>query len=292
MSEQKSGLAADNVIQMRKRIGRRLESNAYVPSMVPSVAGIEDDDQAYTPEQFEACLRAIGARYYHDRHPFHILLHSGKLNKGQVQAWALNRYYYQVMIPVKDVALMSKMADSGLRRVWMKRVLDHEGFDGKEGGIERWYQLTDGLGLMRDYVMSTAGILPATRFSVDAYVRFVRERPLLEGITSSLTELFAPALHKERIVGMLENYDFATEKLMGYFRKRLTQAPENAGFVLDYALRYARTRREQESVCAALKFKTDVLWVMLDALHHAYIGGFVPEGAFMPDDFDDRPCFN
>ena len=127
MSEQKSGLAADNVIQMRKRIGRRLESNAYVPSMVPSVAGIEDDDQAYTPEQFEACLRAIGARYYHDRHPFHILLHSGKLNKGQVQAWALNRYYYQVMIPVKDVALMSKMADSGLRRVWMKR---HEGGSG------------------------------------------------------------------------------------------------------------------------------------------------------------------
>ncbi|MBC6496779.1 MAG: pyrroloquinoline-quinone synthase PqqC [Alphaproteobacteria bacterium GM7ARS4] len=257
---------------------------------MPSVQGV-DDEQPYTPSQFEACLRAIGARYYHDNHPFHHLLHKGKLNKGQVQAWALNRYYYQVMIPVKDVALMSKMADPCLRRIWMKRVLDHEGRDGLEGGIERWYKLTDGLGLMRDYVMSTAGILPSTRFAVDAYVRFVRERPLLEGVTSSLTELFAPSIHEERIAGMLGHYDFADDEVLSYFRKRLTQAPDDAAFVLDYAIKNARTRSDQESVCAALKFKTDVLWVMLDALYHAYINGFIPEGAFMPEDFDVRPRF-
>ena len=287
-----SGVTADNVIQMRTHMRRRQEANAYVPSMMPSVAGIDDDEQPYTPAQFEACLREIGARYYHDRHRFHHLLHRGKLNKGQVQAWALNRYYYQVMIPVKDVALMSKMGDPDLRRIWIKRVLDHEGRDGQEGGIERWYRLTDGLGLMRDYVSSTAGILPATRFAVDAYVRFVRERPLLEGITSSLTELFAPSVHKERISGMLENYDFINEGVLSYFQKRLSQATEDADFVLDYALRHARTRKEQESVCAALKFKTDVLWVMLDALYHSYVNGYIPEGAFMPEDFDDRPRFS
>ncbi len=238
--------------------------------------------------QFEQKLRNIGAERYHDNCRFHHLLHSGKLNKGQVQAWSINRYYYQINISIKDAALMSRIKDPSLRRVWIKRILDHDGRQGDEGGIERWYKLTDGLGLNRDYIKSTDGVLPATKFAVDAYVTFVREKSILEGVTSSLTELFAPRIHKERIVGMLENYDFINDITMAYFKKRVDQATDDADFVLAYAIKNARTRDEQEAVCKALKFKTDVLWVMQDALYHSYINGHVPPGAFMPEDFNDR----
>ncbi len=245
--------------------------------------------QPWSGQEFEAKLRAIGAERYHDRHRFHALLHGGKLNKGQVQAWALNRFYYQCNISIKDTALMSHMRDPTLRRNWIHRVLDHDGRSDDEGGIERWFKLTDGLDLDRDYVMSCQGILPATRFAVDAYVHFVREHSVLEGMTSSLTELFAPKIHKERIVGMLENYDFIHEETMAYFRKRLGQATNDAEYVLQYALDHAKTRDEQDAVCQALTFKTDVLWVQQDALYHAYINGHIPPGAFVPEDFDDRP---
>ena len=169
---------------------------------------IDNELSPMTKKEFEQKLRDIGKERYHDNCRFHHLLHSGMLNKGQVQAWALNRYYYQINISIKDSALMSRIKDPELRRVWVKRILDHDGRKDDEGGIERWYKLTDGLDLNREYVKSTQGILPATRFAVDAYVTFVREKSLLEGVTSSLTELFAPKIHKERIVGMLENYDF------------------------------------------------------------------------------------
>ena len=241
-----------------------------------------------TKTEFEQKLRDIGKERYHDNCKFHHLLHSGKLNKGQVQAWAINRYYYQINISIKDSALMSRIKDPSLRRVWIKRILDHDGRKDDEGGIERWYKLTDGLDLNREYVKSTEGILPATRFAVDAYVSFVKEKTLLEGVTSSLTELFAPKIHKERIVGMLENYDFINEITMAYFKKRVDQATDDADFVLNYALNNCSTRKEQESVCEAPKFKTDVLWVMQDALFHSYINGHVPPGAFIPEDFNDR----
>ncbi len=241
-----------------------------------------------TRAEFEAELRKIGRERYHDNCRFHHLLHNGILNKGQVQAWAINRYYYQINISIKDSALMSRIKDPELRRNWIQRVLDHDGRKNDEGGIERWYKLTDGLDLDRDYVKSTKGVLPATRFAVDAYVTFVKEKSVLEGITSSLTELFAPKIHKERISGMLENYNFINNDKMAYFKKRVDQATDDADFVLDYALKNARTREEQDSVCEALKFKTDVLWVMQDALFHSYINGHVPPGAFMPEDFDDR----
>ena len=143
-----------------------------------------------TKTEFVKKLRDIGKERYHDNCKFHHLLHSGMLNKGQVQAWALNRYYYQINISIKDSALMSRIKNPELRRIWIKRILDHDGRKNDEGGIERWYRLTDGLGLDRDYVKSTSGILPATRFAVDAYVNFVKEKSLLEGVTSSLTELF------------------------------------------------------------------------------------------------------
>ena len=198
-----------------------------------------------SPEELEQELRAIGAERYHDKHPFHKLLHGGKLNKGQVQAWALNRYCYQSAVPRKDAALISRCHDREMRRDWVHRMLDHDGYGEEEGGIERWLVLTDGLGLDRDYVVSMKGALPATRFAVEAYVNFVREKTLVEAVASSLTELFAPKIHKERISGMLENYDFISDDVMQYFKRRLTQAPRDADFALDYVKRNARTPEAQ-----------------------------------------------
>jgi pyrroloquinoline-quinone synthase len=237
-----------------------------------------------TPDELEAAIRSVGAERYHDKHPFHRLLHSGKLDKGQVQAWALNRYCYQSAVPRKDAALISRVVDRDLRREWVHRILDHDGGDGEEGGIERWLGLTDALGLDRAYVVSMQGALPATRFAVEAYVSFVRERSLLEAVASSLTELFAPAVHRERISGMLENYEFIGERAMQYFRRRLDQANRDADFALDYVTRDATTAEAQMAAVDAVRFKCDVLWAQLDALHHAYVTpGLIPPGAFRPD---------
>lgn len=240
-----------------------------------------------TPEGLEAALRAIGAERYHDKHPFHHLLHGGKLTKGQVQAWALNRYCYQAGVPRKDAALLSRTLDRELRREWRHRIEDHDGGGSEEGGIERWLMLTTGLGLDRDYVISMRGVLPATRFAVEAYVRFVREETLLEAVASSLTELFAPKIHQERIAGMLENYDFITDDVMRYFRRRLGQATQDADFALAYVKAHALTQQQQQAVLDALRFKCSVLWAQLDALHFAYVApGFIPPGAFVPDGAD------
>ena len=246
-----------------------------------------------SPGALEARLRAIGAERYHDKHPFHKLLHGGQLDKGQVQAWVLNRYCYQSAIPRKDAALISRVHDVELRRAWRRRIVDHDGpgpgdsGPGDSGpgdsGIERWLVLAEGVGLDRDYVSSTRGALAATKFAVEAYVRFVREESLLEAIASSLTELFAPAIHRERIAGLLEHYDFADDRTLSYFRKRLDQAPRDVAFGLDYVLREARTPERQQGVIDALYFKTDVLWAQLDALYHAYVEpGHIPPGAFDP----------
>ena len=237
-----------------------------------------------SPEELEKRLRKIGDERYHDRHPFHKLLHGGSLDKGQVQAWVLNRYYYQSRIPMKDAALISRITDPDLRREWRRRIVDHDGEAAGQGGIARWLVLAEGVGLQRDYVMSTAGVLATTRFAVDAYVRFVRERPLVEAIASSLTELFAPAIHRERIAGLIEHYDFANEKTMSYFKKRIEEAPKDVAFGLDYVKREARTAEQQQGVIDALIFKTDVLWSQLDALYFAYVEpGFIPPGAFRPE---------
>jgi pyrroloquinoline-quinone synthase len=239
--------------------------------------------QPLSPAELEAAIRAVGAERYHDKHPFHHLLHGGKLNKGQVQAWALNRFCYQAAVPRKDAALMSRVDDRELRREWVHRLLDHDGYGGEEGGIERWLVLTDALGLDRDYVVSMQGALPATRFAVEAYVRFVREMPLLDAVASSLTELFAPRIHKERIAGMLENYDFIGERAMQYFKRRLDQATRDSDFALDYVKQHAVRADQQEAAVAAVRFKCNVLWAQLDALHHAYVTpGLMPPGAFRP----------
>jgi pyrroloquinoline-quinone synthase len=239
---------------------------------------------AMTPEALEAAIRQVGAERYHDKHPFHRLLHGGKLNKGQVQAWAINRYCYQAAVPRKDAALMSRVLNRALRREWVHRILDHDGAGEEEGGIERWLVLTDALGLDRAYVTSMQGVLPATQFAVEAYVAFVRERPLVEAVASSLTELFAPTIHRQRIAGMLEGYDFIGPRAMQYFRRRLDQANRDADFALDYVKRHASTPETQAAAIDAVRFKCNVLWAQLDALHHAYVTpGLIPPGAFRPE---------
>lgn len=242
------------------------------------------DNKLWSNDEFEAAIQAVGAERYHDKHPFHKLLHGGKLKKSQVAAWALNRYCYQSAVPRKDAALVSRTFDRELRREWMHRVLEHDGYENDDGGIERWLILTDALGLDRDYVQSMRGALPATRFAVEAYVTFVREQPLTIAVASSLTELFAPKIHKERISGMLEGYDFIDDRVMAYFKQRLVQAPRDADFALKYIKEHAATRAEQEACVDAVRFKCNVLWVQLDALHHAYINGNVPPGAWRPED--------
>lgn len=243
------------------------------------------DNALLPPEELERRLRAIGEERYHILHPFHKLLHNGALTKGQVQAWALNRYYYQASIPRKDAHVVARLPTPELRREWRRRLVDHDGDGEKPGGVERWLKLTDGLGLDRDYVVSLDGLLPATRYAVDAYVAFVRDRSVLEAVASSLTEMFSPNIISQRVAGMLRNYDFVTQETLSYFTPRLTQAPQDVEFALGYVKREARTRGQQDQVMGALRFKCDLLWAQLDALHLAYVDPKMPPpGAFVPKD--------
>lgn len=184
---------------------------------------------------------------------------------------------------MKDAAFLSRVADPALRRAWRARIEDHDGTNDREGGIARWLKLAEAVGLDRDYVASTTGVMAATRFAVDAYVQFVREQPLLPAMASSLTELFAPKIHEQRIAGLLEHYDFATPDTIAYFRHRLTEAPKDVAFGLQWVLAHAQTREGQDQAAAALMFKTDVLWAQLDALWSAYVvPGRIPPGAWQP----------
>lgn len=252
--------------------------NAMAPnSMTPNSMAL------LTPDALEAELRQIGRERYHNLHPFHRLLHDGKLNRGQVQAWALNRYYYQSRIPAKDATLLARLPTAELRREWRRRLEDHDGTGTSPGGVARWLKLAEGVGLDRAVVESTRAILPTTRFAVDAYVHFVRDRSLLEAIASSLTELFSPGIIAERVSGMLTNYDWITAETLAYFTPRLTQAPKDSDFALAYVRDHADTVEKQQQVLAALRFKCDVLWSQLDALYLAYVApGMIPPGAFDP----------
>jgi pyrroloquinoline-quinone synthase len=233
-----------------------------------------------SPAEFEAALRAIGARRYHSLHPFHHMLHTGKLNRLQVQAWALNRYIYQSRIPIKDAIIVSRLPTPELRATWRTRIEDHDGTDGSDGGIARWLRLTDGLGLSREDVTTERLALPATIFAADAYVHFTRDRSLLEAVASSLTEMFAPKIIAERVDGMLAGYDFISKETLSYFGARLTQAPRDANFALRYCTAHATTRAEQDLCLKALEFKCNVLWAMLDALYYAYVSpGHISPGA-------------
>jgi pyrroloquinoline-quinone synthase len=238
-------------------------------------------ETAMSREAFEARLRAIGEERYHDKHPFHHMLHSGNCTPLQVRAWVINRYYYQSRIPMKDAAFLSRCEDPDLRRIWRSRIEDHDGGLEAGGGIRRWLLLAEAVGLDPDFVSSCEGVLPATRFAVDAYVRFVRDMPLLDAIAASLTELFAPAIHRQRIEGLLKHYDFANEISTSYFQHRLSEAPKDVAFGLKRVLDDADTAEKQEAAARALIFKTDVLWSQLDALYSAYVEpGRLPPGGW------------
>lgn len=232
-------------------------------------------------DAFVDALRAIGAQRYHDRHPFQIRLQEGRCSRREVAAWALNRYAYQAAIPRKDASLMARLEDAGLRRAWRQRLVDHDGDGAGEGGIERWLVLCESLGFDRADVISYRGVLPATRFAVDAYVHFVRERPLLEAVASSLTELFSPRIIQTRVAGMLAHYDFVSETSLQYFTRRPEQAARDVEHALAWVQTHALTPQDQTAVFAALEFKCDVLWALLDALEHAYVApGHIPPGAY------------
>ena len=242
-----------------------------------------NDACVLTPAELETALREIGAARYHNRHPFHKLLHGGQCSRAQVQAWALNRYYYQAQIPIKDATLLARLTEVEDRREWRRRIVDHDGDKGSIGGVGRWLKLAENVGLDPDYVKSTSGVLPATRFAVDAYVHFVRDRSVLEAVASSLTELFSPGIIAERVSGMLKNYDWIDEETLAYFTPRLTQAPLDSDWALAYVKTHARTAAQQQAVLDALRFKCDVLWSQLDALHYAYVTpGLISPGAFTP----------
>jgi pyrroloquinoline quinone biosynthesis protein D len=244
-------------------------------------------DAVLSPDALEAALRDVGARRYHNLHPFHRLLHSGQCSRAQVQAWALNRYLYQAAIPLKDASLIGRCDDPAIRREWRRRLEDHDGFDGTDsvdGGVARWLALTDGLGINRDTVVSGREALPATRFAVEAYIHFVREKPLLDAIASSLTELFSPQIIGERVSGMLAHYEYVTPTILAYFSRRPPQAARDSDYALAYVREHATTAATQGACLAALSFKCDVLWSMLDALYFAYVApGFVPPGAYRPE---------
>jgi pyrroloquinoline-quinone synthase len=234
-------------------------------------------------ESLEARLRAIGAERYHDKHPFHHRLHGGDCTPDQVRAWVINRWAYQAAIPMKDAAFMSRVYDPAIRREWRSRIEDHDGGIAEGGGIRRWLKLAEAVGLDPDYVASGRGVLPATQFAVDAYIRYVRDMPLLQAVASSLTELFAPKIHERRIEGLLAHYEFANPESLSYFRKRLTEAPKDVAYGLDWVLTHADTPEKEDMACEALIFKTNVLWAQLDALWGAYVEpGRIPPGAWRP----------
>jgi pyrroloquinoline-quinone synthase len=237
-----------------------------------------------THEQLRMRLRSVGEERYHHQHPFHLMMHEGQLTRGQLQAWALNRYYYQSRIPIKDAIILSRSNDPAFRRAWRKRVIDHDGDANHEGGIERWIKLAEATGLDRERVIRGEEILPGVRYAVDAYLDLVRNRSFLEAVASSLTEMFSHDLIALRMDRLRQHYPWLAGGL-DYFTARLDQAPEDARFALEWVSEQAQTRAEQELVIGALRTKCDILWSQLDAIHFAYVEpGWPPPGAFEPEE--------
>jgi pyrroloquinoline-quinone synthase len=241
------------------------------------------DETLLSPAELKGALLDIGPQRYHHRHPFHVMMHEGKLTRRQLQAWALNRYYYQSHIPIKDAIVLSHSTDTGFRRAWSKRLADHDGLAEGPGGIEKWIRLAEATGLDRALVVSERQILPGVRYAVEAYIDLVATRSLLEAVASSLTELFSRDLISLRIDALRQHYPWLEPGLM-YFTARLTQAPEDAAFALDYVTRNAGTRAEQELAMNALRSKCDILWAQLDAIYFAYVSpGWEPPGVLIGD---------
>ncbi len=224
----------------------------------------------WSRDEFERQLRAK-EKYYHINHPFQVLMNTGKLDKPAIQGWVANRFYYQTSIPVKDAAIMANCRDRDVRRMWVQRIIDHDGTHGDDGGIEAWLQLGEAVGLTRAELMSEQHVLPGVRFSIDAYVNFARRATWQEAACSSLTELFAPIIHQRRLDNWPQHYPWIDEQGYNYFRKRLKEARRDVEHGLSVTLDYFVTRSEQERALTILQFKLDILWTMLDAMWMAYI---------------------
>jgi pyrroloquinoline-quinone synthase len=219
-----------------------------------------------TAEQFVARLREEGEKRYHDRHPFHIAMHEGKLSREQIQAWVRNRFYYQTRIPIKDAIILSKSEDPAFRRMWMRRIVDHDGAKEGEGGLAQWLRLAKGVGLDVEEVKSLRSVEPGVRFACDAYVTLVRERPLVEAVASSLTEFFSPDIMSKRIAAWEQHYPWVEAETLAYFRGRVTRAREDSREAIDYVIAHATTPDVQDRCVDALITKTQILWALLDAI--------------------------
>ena len=222
-----------------------------------------------SPPDFEARLRREGEARYHRRHPFHLRMHDGTLSRAELQAWVLNRYYYQTRIPIKDALILSKSSDPAFRRSWIRRLGDHDGEREGEGGLFLWLRLAEGVGLDRATVEGLSEVLPPVRFACDAYVELVRRRSLVEAVASSLTEFFAPDLMTERIAAWEQHYPWVDPAVLAYFRARVGRARRDAGEALSFVLENATTREQQESCVEALITKCQILWALLDAVQAA-----------------------
>ncbi|TDD84295.1 pyrroloquinoline quinone biosynthesis protein PqqC [Actinomadura darangshiensis] len=217
----------------------------------------------------EGRLRGLAAERYHHRHPFNLRMHEGLLSQEELRRWVLNRFHYQRHIPVKDAFILAKLGDRELRQNWIRRIHDHDGRPGEDGGIERWLRLGEAVGLDRTLLLSGEGVLPAVRFAVDGYVNFCRDRPRLEAVASSLTELFAPDLMATRIDAWELHYPWVEPEGLRYFQVRVSQGRQDAAEALALVQEWARTPEDEERVLAAFTFKCDVLWSLLDAVEHA-----------------------
>jgi len=224
----------------------------------------------WSREEFEQRLRGLGARY-HIHHPYQVKMNAGELNREQIQGWVLNRFYYQIMIPQKDAALMANCPDRDVRWHWIQRMLDHDGRSGEDGGIEAWIRLGEACGLKRDAIVSLQQVLPGVRFAVDAYVNFVRRASWQEAVCSSLTELFAPTIHRERIARWPAHYPWMDPGGLEYFQNRLGEAHRDVEHGLAITLAEFTSAKQQHRALEIVQFKLDVLWSMLDAMYLAYV---------------------
>jgi pyrroloquinoline-quinone synthase len=230
-------------------------------------------------EAFVEWLRREGESRYHDRHRYHALMHDGKLTQPQLQQWVLNRYYYQTRIPIKDAIILSKSDDPAFRRMWIRRIHDHDGTEPGTGGLELWLRLAEGVGLDRAEVASCRSVLPGVKFACDGYVDLVRDRSLVEAVASSLTEFFAPDLMTKRVAAWERHYPWVSRDMLEYFRSRVPRARRDSQEAMDFVVRHATTYEMQERCVAALIGKTEILWHLLDCTYAAYIEpGWGPRG--------------
>lgn len=236
-------------------------------------------DQAWSQDVFEQQLRSLEC-YYHVHHPFQEMMYQGELNPEQLQGWVANRFYYQTLIPKKDATLLSNCPEREVRRHWVRRILDHDGGPHaghvSDGGIEAWLHLGEACGLARDELLDHRHVLPGVRFACDAYLNFVRYAPWQEAVCSSLTELFAPTAHQQRLKSWPQHYPWIEDSGLQYFRNRLSEAHRDVDHGLEITLAAFTTRQQQERAVEIVRFKLDILWSMLDAMYLAYIIGKPP----------------